>query len=681
MSRLFLLFAGLAAAGALVGFLAALVFPPVAIDDHPFLPDPLPGRWALLVGVTRYDHLPPAAQLSGPGNDVAALREVLLRRYRFPAERIVTLTEDHGRRPTRAAIERAFRRLAEEVQAGDQVVILLAGHGDRQPEADPPHPEHPEPDGIDDVFLPADVKPWDERERRLPNALLDDEIGDWLEALTRKQAYVWAVFDCCHSGHLTRGSEVVRQPPAGTLVPAAVLEQARERAARRRLPGKPGKSTPFLPRHPSERLVALSACLPHETTTEAPFPPGAADAKVHGLLTWSLVGLLEQSASSADPPTYRELVRRLQLRYAARPGGGPTPTLEGGGQDRVVLGTERPARPRLTLRKHEGAYLIDAGGLHGLTPGSVLEVYSPAGETVSSKLLGHVRVRFVHPFDAVVAPCPYAGRPAPRDLPSGAACQVVYTDYRLSQVLVGVQAGKGQKEAAALVRKALRPRRDADGGLVRLVDDPLSAAWVVRLDGPTPALVEASGNREYPLPQVGSASFGRKLRDRLQRVARARNLLAVSERLERDRSAKGKLDLAVEVVLGDEVLPAPPGGWVFRPGDKVSFRVRNTSPKERCNIHLLVVDPDFAIHAMYPARDEVCKVLEPGQVLQSQAGEIDDKPPFGRDYLVAIATPARNPPVDFGPLLQKGLRERGFAAGAAARAGDARLRGAERTHP
>ena len=51
------------------------------------------------------------------------------------------------RRPTRANIEREFRRLAEQAHEGDQVVILLAGHGARQP-ADP---DNHEPDGIDEI--------------------------------------------------------------------------------------------------------------------------------------------------------------------------------------------------------------------------------------------------------------------------------------------------------------------------------------------------------------------------------------------------------------------------------------------------------------------------------------------------------------------------------------------------
>ena len=128
-------------------------------------PDPgQPGRAvtrrALLVGVTKYDHLPRDKSLEGPANDVRLMRRLLQERYRFSADGIVSLTEDENtpdRRPTRANIEREFRRLAEQAREGDQVVVLLAGHGSQQPESDPPDPVNPEPDGLDEIFLPADV--------------------------------------------------------------------------------------------------------------------------------------------------------------------------------------------------------------------------------------------------------------------------------------------------------------------------------------------------------------------------------------------------------------------------------------------------------------------------------------------------------------------------------------------
>jgi Caspase domain len=145
------------------------------------------GRRAILIGVTKYNHLSRSYHLSGPANDVRLMRQLLEKQFRFLPADIVTLTEEErtpNRRPTRANIERQFHQLAERVRAGDQVVILLAGHGGRQPEQVPPDPEFPEPDGIDEIFLPADVSFWRGFPERVPNAIIDNEIGAWLRAIT-----------------------------------------------------------------------------------------------------------------------------------------------------------------------------------------------------------------------------------------------------------------------------------------------------------------------------------------------------------------------------------------------------------------------------------------------------------------------------------------------------------------
>jgi hypothetical protein len=232
---------------------------------------------ALLVGVTKYYHLSKENQLAGPANDARLMQRLLRERYQFPEEGIVTLTEDEvtpERKPTRANVERELRRLVDQAREGDQVVILLSGHGYRQPENDPPDPQFPEPDGLDEIFLPADVSQGKGTPMRVPNAIVDNELGKWLRAITAKKAHVWIVFDCCHSGTMTRGTEVVRELPPDTLIPHDELDKARAKAAQRAKThgGASPPSGPFLAREPSDYLVALYACRSHETTPECPLP-------------------------------------------------------------------------------------------------------------------------------------------------------------------------------------------------------------------------------------------------------------------------------------------------------------------------------------------------------------------------------------------------------------------------
>jgi hypothetical protein len=500
------------------------------------------GKRALLIGVTRYDNLSKGYHLAGPANDIRLMRRLLQERYGFPANGIVSLTEDQGsptRRPTRENIEREFRRLADQAREGDQVVVLLAGHGSRQPESNPADPVQPEPDGIDEIFLPADVSEWRGYPERVPKAIVDNEIGAWLRAITARRAYVWAIFDCCHSGTMTRGTEVVRELPPGILVPREELDRARQRAARRRPEysrgGPPAKPVAFLPRQPSDDLVATYACRSDESTPESFQPPGSPAAEAHGLLTYSLVDILLRSGESRSSLTYRELVRRLQARYAGRPQGSPTPLVEGRGQDRIVLGTEEPTRSPLVLTREGGQYKVNAGDLYGLTPGSILTVESPAGADGRRKLVGHVRVRTTRPFDATVESCAYEGTPLAIYLPPLSTCRPVYLDFGLRRFKVAIQAPKAESGARQRIQEAVRSLAEARGGIVELIDDPRQADWIVRLDQGQVELVEASGNRPpFPLPPDNPA-LGEMLRSSLEKVYRARNLFGLAGRFEGER--------------------------------------------------------------------------------------------------------------------------------------------------
>ena len=164
------------------------------------------------------------------------MRTLLIERYHFPPEKIVTLAEGAGgevNRPTRAHIQREFDRLAQTVRRGDQVVILLSGHGSQQPDQDPPDPNDPEPDGLDEIFLPADIGKWEHAVQAVENAIIDDELRVWLKAIQDRGALLWVIIDACHSGTMIRGNdeEVLRQVPPEALVPAEALEKARQRAA------------------------------------------------------------------------------------------------------------------------------------------------------------------------------------------------------------------------------------------------------------------------------------------------------------------------------------------------------------------------------------------------------------------------------------------------------------------
>ena len=82
-------------------------------------------RVALLVGVSAYAS-PLVPALDGPVHDVAALRDVLVRRWGFRGEDIVTLIDAQA---TRARVLAEIDALARRSGAGDEVLIYFSGHG------------------------------------------------------------------------------------------------------------------------------------------------------------------------------------------------------------------------------------------------------------------------------------------------------------------------------------------------------------------------------------------------------------------------------------------------------------------------------------------------------------------------------------------------------------------------
>jgi len=189
--------------------------------------------YALLVGCTRYENLAESFQLQGPANDVLMIRDLLVGRFGFPKDSVTILAEGSGgeARPTRANIQREFQRLTDLARPGDQVVILLAGHGSQQPGPDPDNPGDPERLRMHQIFLPVDVGKWDGGKKTVTNSITDDDFHQWLSGIRKSGAYLWLIVDACHSGGMIRGAgeEIVRQVPPGVLVPDEVMQKAQSR--------------------------------------------------------------------------------------------------------------------------------------------------------------------------------------------------------------------------------------------------------------------------------------------------------------------------------------------------------------------------------------------------------------------------------------------------------------------
>jgi hypothetical protein len=650
-----------------------------------------PGRHALLVGCTKYPSLVMAQQLAGPANDVLLMRTLLIEHFQFSAEEITILSEDAGgdRRPIRANIEREFRRLAEQVKPGDQVVILLAGHGSQQPDDDPDNPDDPEPDGYDEIFLPADIGAWDGSKQQVENAIIDDEIRVWLADIHGQGAFVWIIIDACHSGTMIRGAseEVLRQVPPEQLVPAEALAQAARHAAERseRTRGIPGPSEMPGVTGGASGVVALYAAQSSEPTIERPLPPDGEQRQRYGLLTYTINQVLVQAQS---PITYRELTQRVHSQYTRWQRTYPTPMLEGTHVDREVLGqTDWQGRSRLLLTRDDlGGYTVNAGSLHGLTKGSILEVYPLAGDADAAQALGHVVIAQVQPLRSSVSPCEFDNRPAVEDLPSEARCSLVFKDYGDYRVRVAVNCrgddGQPVPQAQADgIADVLRRLAAKQGSFVRLCEDEAPPDWLLRVVGEQVYLVPAAGwvakassdiSTASP-PLFGPAPLGPNLAswldERFRRIARVHNLLRVDA--DGPGSAPGPgADVNVEVELvryasetaTDFEVIQWDNGLTLSEGDTVQFRVKNAG-RQSVDVTLLFVDSEYGITAYFPVPgrwDD--NRIAPGHTFRSPRAEVTGTDLPEHMVVIAVIPPPQGQRIDFSFLAQPSLeRVRGAA--------------------
>lgn len=148
--------------------------------------------YALLVGIDDYPGV--TNDLLGPVADARIMREVLITRFGFAPENIVTLTDAQA---SRDEIIRVFRGHLGQAGADGLALFYYSGHGTQLNEnVGLTPPLDPEADGRDEALVV-----WGRSGSN--SVLVDDELGALLEGLTAGRALI--VLDACYSGTGTRG--------------------------------------------------------------------------------------------------------------------------------------------------------------------------------------------------------------------------------------------------------------------------------------------------------------------------------------------------------------------------------------------------------------------------------------------------------------------------------------------
>ncbi len=612
-----------------------------------------PNVRALLVGCTDYNH-PGIPDLAGPANDVQLFRDLLTGPKFRVADNHHTIMELVGAAATRENITSRIQHLADTAREGEHIVILLAGHGARQQDDG-----DDEVDGLDEVFCPVDINYDDEIGSIDSGGITDDEIGQWLSQMTSKGARVWLIADSCHNGTLTRG-EVGSSDQIARGLGSSTMSR-----------GPGGGLSREVHDRPMEGVVAFYAAPPAMKTFEKKI-----DGKAYGIFSRTLCSVIR---NSNERLTYRRLLQKVQAEYDRNGWRSPTPQLESDSTesgDTILLGdTQLKGSDLRVVAQTDDGYLLNAGQLRGVTPGTILGVY---GSAEDKKPTGFVQVTESSATRSTVRPLAFQGLQWKDDqsVPLDGFCVIARSGMELKRLTVAV----GQYSQNTVARPDRQPltadvrdywtqvlRESLTGNeqqaqLVEVVDSPANADWVLRPATPNSRHVvylfpkdgfeQQAAEESVLMSPAGEEQVKTWLSTRLPDIARSCNLIGIAAA--ENGEADDQLPLVVELRrvrdkhdnTGRPFEPASDPtlqpDCTLASGEKVGVFIRNPNPFA-VNATVLFIDGQLHTTACFPQQGLTGNQLAPAgktgdRVMATKLG-IDDETP-GVERVVTIATRA-----------------------------------------
>lgn len=337
----------------------------------------MPRKLALIIGIDEYVNYDADGQLDGCVNDALLMKNVLLNQFGFEASQIEEL---HNKAATRQAMLAAMQKLVDRTEKDDIVVFHFSGHGSQRTSAN-----LEEGTGMDSTLLPSD-----NGGEPLPNlAIADYEINEWLGRLSAKTSYITLIFDCCHSGTMTRdisGTKTRSLPPD-----TRSLEDMGVK--RRQMPAVDGAASAATGAGGllklSDSYVVMSGCRDNEEASEYGYQSDDQYIAT-GALTYFLTRALMQAQPGA---TYRDVfgqARQNLLKKITE----QHPQIEGR-LDREIFGIKDivPLRFIEVTSVDERTVVLAGGMAHGLEKNSIWNVFPPTTkQTEGASPAGKVKI-------------------------------------------------------------------------------------------------------------------------------------------------------------------------------------------------------------------------------------------------------------------------------------------------
>ncbi|WP_441286181.1 caspase family protein [Sorangium sp. KYC3313] len=541
--------------------------------------------------------------------------------------------------PTAANIRKALAELAERAQPGDQVYIHYSGHGGRVSTA---WKDMKGADGIDEALVPIDIgvpdAPWNPPFTRPERYIRDVELALYLDRLankvdeaTKQRIVVTLVFDSCHSGGVTRGTEIAARCASGG---AATAGDARGTLDRRELrpegapadgdhrrmaeafarlrseaPRAAAVGVSWLP--PARGYVLLAACRDVESALEASLegrPRG-------GILTDAL---LEALSAIGGDQTWKTIHDRILARIHGR-FPSQTPQLLGE-LDRHVFGVElSPIELTLSVTEvdlGDRTVKLNAGLASTITRGTEVGIYRP-GDTdfsLADRRVAVARVVQANDLDSLARLDDAA---APEDIQVGAP--------------VVIQGLPLRRRVALLPRTDLPPelaaRQDAAlSAVIKAISTGGKGFLDVCPEGETPhyqVVVSPTGKYEICDPQgvpyrylepatsIDAVDGARAMIAKLRRLGRYQTVLEMTE-----PSSKLQDQIAVQLLeappgwdgnsgaptssIGGKPLESTGGCYSVKSDTWIWLRLTNTQPDRPVNVAVVGLDRKWHISILVP---------------------------------------------------------------------------------
>ncbi|GCB20548.1 metacaspase-1B [Aspergillus awamori] len=310
----------------------------------------MPQRRALLIGSP--------LGLQGPTHDVGAMEE-LLRDLDFYIIRCC------GEEATQHGIREAWRRLINECEANDAVVIYYSGHGNL---INASGFVGPGPPACYQSLCPMDYGQGTVNDFR---GILDFEITNLVRQTTDKTTNVTVIFDCCHSAHITRAPTVhthsgvqaiARSLPRMTYDITSYIRSLQQVSD--------NVEGGFLVTQDNPHAVRIFAA----EVDEKAYEYRREDGSWSGAMTEALIEEIRrlQGRSASWRATIMKVREQVQRKFKQRPQShGP--------DQRLFFSTDEAPIKILHLRIQEGRAILRGGSVAGVRQGDIYTI-QPFGE-------------------------------------------------------------------------------------------------------------------------------------------------------------------------------------------------------------------------------------------------------------------------------------------------------------